>query len=345
MRRFEDRNTTRTGIVGVALILATVATASNYDRLPFLNSDREIRAIFADAGGVKSGDKVEYAGVGVGTVREIVLRGTDVEVTMSIKNNLDLGQAPRAQMRTRSVLGAKGIVLVPSDDHQRFDDHSPIPLDRTRTPYDLPTELGKLAANVEDINTDQLSDALHATAGVLDETSPELKSALNGVARLSDTLGSRDDMLKKLFANGSAVTGVLAQRSHQINSLLVDGNQLFSELDARRAAVAELTGNLSAVAQQIRGLIADNRQQLAPTLDRVNRVLELLERNKASIEAALPGLAQYVTVLGEAVGSGPFFDAYVANLIPGQVIQPFIDAALGDGRVPPPAPNPTGGPR
>ena len=344
MRRFENRNTIRTGVVGIALILATVAAVSNYDQLPFLDSRHEIRAIFADAGGIKTGDKVEFVGVDVGSVRDIELRGTDVAITMSVRNNLDLGENPSAQMRTRSVLGAKAIVLVPSNDEGRFDADTAIPLERTRTPYDLPTELGKLAANVEDIDTEQLSDALHATAGVLDDTSPELRTALDGVARLSDSLGSRDELLKKLFSKGSAVTGVLAERSHQIDALLVDGNTLFAALDARRSAIAELTSNLSFVSAQISGLIADNREQLGPTLERVNRVLEMLERNKASLEAALPGLARYARTLNDAVGSGPFFNAYVGNLIPGQVIQPFIDAALGDGRVPSP-PAHTDGPR
>ena len=33
---------------------------------------------------------------------------------------------------------------------------------------------------------------------------------------------------------------------------------------------------------------------------------------------------------GEALSGGPFFKAYVANLIPGQFIQPFVDAAFSD---------------
>ena len=334
MRRYEERKTARTGVVGAVLILATVATVSNYDRLPLMNSDMEIRAIFADAGGLKPGDRVELSGVNVGTVRDIVLRGTDVEVTMRVESELALGATPTARTKTRTVLGRKAVVLIPSNDDQQFDDETPIPLERTRSPYDLPTELGRLTNTVEDIDTSQLSDALSTTSVVLEETSPELRDALDGVARLSDTLGSRDEMLKQLFADGSKVTGVLAERSGQINTLIIDGNRIFAELDSRRAAIAELVNNLSAVAQQISGLVADNREQLAPTLARLNTILDLLERKKSSIDAALPGLVTYVGTLGEAVGSGPFFNAYVGNLLPGQFVQPFIDAALGDGRVP-----------
>ena len=34
--------------------------------------------------------------------------------------------------------------------------------------------------------------------------------------------------------------------------------------------------------------------------------------------------------LGESVSSGPFFNAYIVNLLPGQFVQPFIDAAFSD---------------
>jgi phospholipid/cholesterol/gamma-HCH transport system substrate-binding protein len=34
--------------------------------------------------------------------------------------------------------------------------------------------------------------------------------------------------------------------------------------------------------------------------------------------------------LGESAASGPFFKAEIANLLPGQFIQPFVDAAFSD---------------
>ena len=34
--------------------------------------------------------------------------------------------------------------------------------------------------------------------------------------------------------------------------------------------------------------------------------------------------------LGESVSSGPFFKSYIVNLLPGQFMQPFIDAAFSD---------------
>ncbi|AHK36150.1 hypothetical protein OPAG_06928 [Rhodococcus opacus PD630] len=335
MRRFENRNTARTGVIGIAMSAALVLTAMNFDSIPLISSGREVRAIFADAGGLKTGNSVEFAGVTVGKVRTIELRGTDVAVAMTIDDDLDLGDQPEAAIKTRSVLGGKGVVLTARGEGTLPGDAT-IPLERTRTAYNLTTELGDVTDAVEGIDTTQLSDSLHAASDVLDETSPELHTALDGVERLSRSVGSRDALVQELFANGSSVSGVLAERSKQINTLLIDGNALLTEIDARRSAIATLIDNVAAVAQQVSGLVADNREQLAPTLDRLNRVLDLLRNNQQSLGAALPGANQYVSTLGEAVASGPFFNAYVANLVPGQYVQPFIDAGLGDGRVPPP---------
>jgi phospholipid/cholesterol/gamma-HCH transport system substrate-binding protein len=41
-------------------------------------------------------------------------------------------------------------------------------------------------------------------------------------------------------------------------------------------------------------------------------------------------LNAYVMSLGESVSSGPFFKAYVVNLLPGQFVQPYVNSAFSD---------------
>ena len=48
------------------------------------------------------------------------------------------------------------------------------------------------------------------------------------------------------------------------------------------------------------------------------------------MQLAVKGLNTYAMSLGESVSSGPFFKAYVVNLLPGQFVQPFVDAAFSD---------------
>jgi phospholipid/cholesterol/gamma-HCH transport system substrate-binding protein len=59
-------------------------------------------------------------------------------------------------------------------------------------------------------------------------------------------------------------------------------------------------------------------------------VVTIIDNRKAQVQQSIKLLNVYVMSLGETVSSGPFFKAYVANLLPGQFIQPFVDAAFSD---------------
>jgi phospholipid/cholesterol/gamma-HCH transport system substrate-binding protein len=78
------------------------------------------------------------------------------------------------------------------------------------------------------------------------------------------------------------------------------------------------------------GFVAENREQLRPSVDKLNGVLTIVANRKERLQDAIKRLNSYAMSLGESVSTGPFFNAYIANLLPGQFLQPFIDAAFSD---------------
>ncbi len=84
------------------------------------------------------------------------------------------------------------------------------------------------------------------------------------------------------------------------------------------------------MSRQINGLIAENRQTLKPALDKLNQLLTIVDHRKERIAQAIKGFNQYAMSSGESMSAGPFFKFYIANLLPGQFIQPFVDAAFSD---------------
>jgi phospholipid/cholesterol/gamma-HCH transport system substrate-binding protein len=157
-----------------------------------------------------------------------------------------------------------------------------------------------------------------------------VKSAVQGVARFAQTLNERDANLRKLLENAAKATGVLAKRTDQVVSLVRDTNALLAELQTQSGALDQIWHNVSAAAQQLKGFIGENRQTLRPALDKLNGVLAIIDNRKDRVQLAIKGLNTYAMSLGESVSSGPFFKAYVVNLLPGQFVQPFIDAAFSD---------------
>ncbi|WP_099245681.1 MCE family protein [Mycobacterium sp. shizuoka-1] len=322
-----ERNRLTVGIVGVLTLTALVAAVFSYDKIPFLKGTSDHSAYFAEAGGIKTGSDVRVSGLGVGRVSHITLAGTKVLVDFTVRDGVELGDRTEAAIKTETVLGTKYLELTPRGEGTL---DGPIPLERTTSPYDLTDALGDLTTTISGLDTTQLSSALETLADTFKDTPPDLKLALEGVARFSDTLNARDAKLRDLLTNANKVTAVLAKRSDQIAQLVANANALLAELVAQRHSVDALMGNLAAVSAQISGLVNDNRTQLQPAVDKLNGVLGILDKRKQELQRTLYLLRRYAMSFGEVLGSGPFFKASLVNLVPGQFSQPFIDAAFSD---------------
>lgn len=326
MKLFSERNPVAIGAIGVGLTAAVVLAALEYNNLPFFSGNK-YEAYFAEAGGLHHNDAVQVSGLRVGQVSSVALDGDKVVIKFDVDKKFRLGDRTEAAIKTKSLLGAKVLEVTPRGDGRLG---GPIPLDRTTPPYQLPDALGDLTTTISGLNTSRLSDALQTLTDTFQDTPPQLKVAVQGVARFSETLDQRDAQLRSLLANANKVTDVLSQRTEQVAGLIADSNALLAQLRAESNAVDRLSGSVSVLSKQLSGFVADNRTQLRPALDKLNDVLNLLDNHKAELKQALKSFSKYAMGLGEAVTSGPFFKAYLSNLLPGQFVQPFIDAAFSD---------------
>ena len=168
--------------MGVGLIAAIVLVGLQYDRLPFFDSGTDYSAYFAEAGGLRSGAAVQVSGFRVGEVSSIELDGPRVLITFEVDKSVHLGERTEAAIKTKSLLGAKILEITPRGDGQLSE---AIPLERTTPPYQLPDALGDLSATVSGLNTTAVSDALATLSQTFQDTPPELKVAVEGVARFS----------------------------------------------------------------------------------------------------------------------------------------------------------------
>jgi phospholipid/cholesterol/gamma-HCH transport system substrate-binding protein len=155
---------------------------------------------------------------------------------------------------------------------------------------------------------------LNALSNTFQDSPKPLRSTLNGLSRLSETIASRNAALATLLQHTARVTGVLAARKAQFAELLGDGDKLLTMLDQRRQVISELLVNTSDLATQLTGLVHDNQQTLTPLLNHLHGVLATLNANQGNLTKIIQGL--YVFVRGEvdATGAGPWFDGAAINV-------------------------------
>jgi phospholipid/cholesterol/gamma-HCH transport system substrate-binding protein len=327
MKPFAERNPFVIGLIGIIGLSVLILAALNYQKLPLLNQDKTYSAYFAEAGGLTDGAQVQVSGLASGQVTGISLDGQHVLVKFQVNKNIRLGDRTEAAIKTKSLLGTKFLEVTPRGDGGL---DGTIPADRTKSPYQLPDALGDLTVAISGLNTDQLSNSLRVLSDTFSQTPPDVKVAVEGVARFSDTLNERDAQLRELLANANKSTGVLSERSDQVVSLVQDTNSLLAALRQQSSALDQISGNISTLSKQLQGFIGENRNTMKPALDKLNGVLTIIDNRKERVQKSIKMLGVYAMQLGESVASGPFFKSYIANLIPGQFSQPFIDAAFSD---------------
>jgi len=306
-------------VIGVAAILVVTLLAFNFTAL--FGGGTTYKAEFSEAAGLQAGDKVTIAGVEAGRVDSVELAGNHVLVSFDVQDAW-VGDATSASIEIRTLLGAKYLALDPQGQKD-LDPSQPIPLARTASPLDVVEAFNGLSGTIDQIDTKQLATSLSTLADTFRDTPADVRGALTGLSRLSTTVASRDDQIKQLLAGTRNLSTVLADRSGDVAKLLSDGNLLLGELQKREDAIANLLDGTRKLSQQLSGLVADNKDQLQPTLETLSRVVELLQRNQDNLANTIKNEATFVRLFTNAVGNGRWFDSYICGLLPTPSIGPL----------------------
>ena len=328
MLRYRGPQLIRAGFIGVVVVVLIIAIGLKSKQLLSLATSIRYQALFSDAGGLAPANAVTLSGMKIGTVSHISLHNGDALVTFTVNSKYQLGSDSTAHIRTGTILGER-VLAVESAGSGTIRPNDVIPVSRTSSPYSLTEALSDLTTDVAGTNTQTVNQSLDTLSATIDQIAPQLGPTFDGLTRLSHSLNGRNETLRDLFKSASDVTGILSERSQQLNTLILNANDLLAVLVERRQTIVNLLANTSAVAKHLSGLVADNERELAPALEKLNSVTAILEKNRDNIGKALPGLAKYEITQGETVNNGFYYNAFIPDLIPGPVLQPFLDYAFG----------------
>lgn len=325
MRTLTEFNRGRVGMMGAVVTVLVVGVAQSFTSVPMLFATPTYYAQFADTGGINTGDKVEIAGVNVGLVRSLAIRGNRVLIGFSLPGKT-IGMQSRVAIRTDTILGRKNLEIEPRGS-EPLKPNGFLPLAQTTTPYQIYDAFVDVTKAATGWDIDAVKRSLNVLSETFDQTAPHLSAALEGVKAFSDTVGRRGEQIEQLLANANRIARVLGDRSEQVNGLLVNAKTLLAAFKQRSQALRILLTNVSEASAQVSGLITDN-PNLNHVLAQLRTVSEELVKRKNELADVAVLLGRYTAALTEAVGSGPFFKAMVVNLLPYQILQPWVDAAF-----------------
>ncbi|HEY3708267.1 MAG TPA: MCE family protein [Amycolatopsis sp.] len=307
-------NPVRTALIGLVVLALAFVTALNAPDLPVIGDGTTYAAEFTEAAGLQTGNDVRIAGVKVGRVSAIGLSGARVRVSFKVKGAW-LGDTTGAAIKLKTVLGQKYLALDP-EGGGTLDPDQPIPSSRTTVPYDLLPAFQQLSATVDEIDTGRLARSFDAITATFANTPADVRTALGGLSRLSDTIASRDRGLTQLLANTRQVSSTLADRDAEVQRLFTDGNQLLDEVRRRESAISALLGGSRELATQLSGLIEDNNHTLDPVLTQLDQLTSMLQRNQDALTKGIKVFAPFLRFATNLSGNGRWIDGYLCGLLP-----------------------------
>lgn len=314
MKPLRERNPVAVGIVGLLIIAAVAWLAFNANSLPLVGGGTGYTAFFTEAAGLQPGNEVRVAGVTVGKVTAVSLAGAQVKVTFEV-NNAWVGDQTTAAIDIKTILGSKYLALDPLGAAPQ-DPSTPIPASRTTSPYDVTQAFNQLSTVFQRLNTAQLAKSLGAISRDFANTPPVVHQALTGLASLSEVIASQNAQIASLLQGSDRLTGTIAGEDSEFQTLINDGDLLLAELERQQQAIGSLLTGTEALATQLSGLVRDDNAELGPMLNKLGQVTSVLEENQANLNRALQLAGPYSTLLGNTLGSGRWFDAYLCGLVP-----------------------------
>lgn len=312
-RRFGGRRSpVSIGAIGI-LIMAMLGLSAFYlTEVPLLGAGARYTAQFSEAAGLKPGNEVRVAGVKVGEVDSVKLDGDHVDVSFKVENTW-IGDQTQASIQIKTILGQKYLALNPRGSKPADPD---TPLTDTVAPFDVMEAFSAATEQIEDFDTKQIADSMEVLSDAFSGTAGNAGPALDGLARLSNTIASRDQEVQKLLAATKDTSKILADRNEEFVRLIAGAGQLLDELNNRQQAISALLASTTSLGDSLTGIVRDNEEQIEPALDALKGVNELLQRQNQNIRESLKYLAPFYRLYANVLGNGRWFESTVINLLP-----------------------------
>ncbi|QLY27681.1 MlaD family protein [Nocardia huaxiensis] len=239
----------RWGIAGVTVCAVALLAAGTLYVIPF--GQRTYVADFKISGGAHPGDEVRVAGINVGKVRSVDLVGDHVEIAFTVNRDVHVGDRSAVEIKMLTPIGGHYLALSPAGDKALGEGH--IPPERTTTPFEL--------SDILDRGTPVFGQVDGTT---LRDTFGELNSALAG----------QPDALRNVIGNANELTGLLSQRTQQLDTALQVSDEYIAAVATDKAMLTDFVRQLGAVADQL----GNRKDDIISVFNLVKRLLLVLHR-------------------------------------------------------------------
>ncbi len=299
--------------VAAALVLILIGGAVTAARMTDMANRTRIIAYFANSTGLYPGDDVRILGVRVGGIDTIEAQPQEVKVTFWVDDEYNVPADAKAVLLSPSLVSARAIQLVPAyTEGPTMQDQAVIPIQRTAVPVewdDLRDQLSKLVETLqptEEGGVSTLGSFVNTAADNLRGEGANIHDTLVKLSKAFSALGDHSGDMFGAIENISLVVSALQDSTDLMRHLNQNLAGTTALLTNRPNEVGQAVADINDVAKEVSGFVAENREPVGITADRLASISGALNESLGDLEQTLhvapSQLSNFVNIYPPAVG-------------------------------------------
>ena len=273
-------------------------------------------AVFADVSRLKPGDSVRAAGIRIGTVDTVTLRGDATAlVTFEADRDVVLTTATTLAVRYLNLVGDRYLELVDAPGPTTMlPAGSQIPMDRTQPALDLDLLLSGLKPVIQSLSPSDVNALTSSLVQILQGQGGTVESLFTKTASFTNALADNDSVIQQLIDNLTVVLSALTAEGDQFSAAIDRIEKLITGFAADRDPIGSAIDALDAGTASLSDLLANARSPRAGVVNELNRVAPILDQDKDRVDRALAKAPENYRKLTRLGAYGSFIQMYVCGM-------------------------------
>lgn len=307
-------NSVKLSIFALVMVLIFAALALVFSQYRFGSTDG-YHAVFSDASGLKSGDKVRIAGVPVGSVKGVgIADGNVAEVEFDVDAKYRLLTSTAATVRYENLVGDRYLELLEGPGGtEELASGGTIPVEQTAPALDLDQLLGGFKPLLRGLDPQQVNDLSAALLHVLQGQGGTLVSLLGNTSSFTNALADRDQLIGDVITNLNTTLGTIDSQGEQFETTIDSLQQLISGLAQDRDPIGDAIPRIDTATGDLAGLLQATRPDIQSMIAEAGRTATQLDLGKDTIDRVLTRLPSDYKKLIRVGSYGSFFQFYLCS--------------------------------
>ena len=272
-------------------------------------------ARFTDVTGLLPGNEVRIAGVKVGSVAGISLKGDQADVTLRMEGGHQITKGNTLQVRYRNLVGERYIAIVEGvGSSEAMPAGSTVPVDRTEPALDLTVLFNGFRPLFQALDPKTINDVSFEIIQTLQGEGGTVDTLLARTASLTNSLADKDAVIGRVVDNLTTVLATVDQRDTELSNLVIQLRRLSQGFAQDRTQIGDSIAGIGDLTDATAGLLAGIRPSLRTDIKSLGGLAANLDTGKAELDGVLQRLPEKLNRIVATASYGGWFNFYLCGV-------------------------------